>query len=34
MDYKAIELQLLQLEEAFSKSRSNIYSDKKRKIIF
>jgi hypothetical protein len=34
MDYKAIELQLLQLEESFSKSRSNIYSDKKKEEHF
>lgn len=34
MNYKTIELQLLQLEESFSKSRSNIYSDKKKEIHF
>lgn len=34
MDYKAIELQLLQLEESFSRSRSNIYSDKKKEEHF
>lgn len=34
MNYKTIELQLLQLEEAFSKSRSNIYSDKKKETHF
>lgn len=34
MDYKAIELQLLQLEESFSKSRSNIYSDNKKEEHF
>lgn len=34
MTYKTIELQILQLEESFSKSRSNIYSDKKKEIHF
>lgn len=34
MNYKTIELQLLQLEVSFSKSRSNIYSDKKKEIHF
>jgi hypothetical protein len=34
MDYKTIELQILQLEESFSKSRSNIYSDKKKETHF
>jgi hypothetical protein len=34
MNYKTIELQLLQLEESFSKSRSNIYSDKKKEKHF
>ena len=34
MNYKTIELQLLQLENAFSKSRSNIYSDKKKEVHF
>ncbi|WP_423820210.1 hypothetical protein V5739_07180 [Salinimicrobium sp. TIG7-5_MAKvit] len=34
MNYKTIELQLLQLEEAFSKSRSNIYSDTKKESHF
>jgi hypothetical protein len=34
MNYKTVELQLLQLEEAFSKSRSNIYSDKKKEDHF
>lgn len=34
MNYKTIELQLLQLEESFSKSRSNIYSDKKKQTHF
>lgn len=34
MNYKTIELQLLQLEESFSKSRSNIYSDKKKETHF
>lgn len=34
MNYKTIELQLLQLEESFLKSRSNIYSDKKKETHF
>lgn len=34
MDYKSIELQILQLEESFSKSRSNIYSDPKKQTHF
>lgn len=34
MTYKTIELQILQLEESFSKSRSNIYSDKKKETHF
>lgn len=34
MNYKTIELQLLQLQESFSKSRSNIYSDKKKETHF
>lgn len=34
MNFKTIELFLLQLEEAFSKSRSNIYSDKKKEDHF
>lgn len=34
MNYRTIELQLLQLEEAFSKSRSNIYSDNKKENHF
>lgn len=34
MNYKTIELQVLQLEESFSKSRSNIYSDKKKEVHF
>lgn len=34
MNYRTIELQLLQLEESFSKSRSNIYSDKKKETHF
>lgn len=34
MNYKTIELQLLQLEESFSKSRSNIYSDKRKETHF
>lgn len=34
MNYKTIELQLLQLEESFSKSRSNIYSDIKKETHF
>lgn len=34
MNYKTIELQLRQLEEAFSKSRSNIYSDNKKEAHF
>ena len=34
MDYRTIELQLLQLEESFSKSRSNIYSDIKKETHF
>lgn len=34
MNYKTIELQILQLEESFSKSRSNIYSDKKKETHF
>ena len=34
MNPKTIELQLLQLEESFSKSRSNIYSDNKKQIHF
>lgn len=34
MDYKSIELLLLQLEESFSKSRSNIYSDGKKEKHF
>lgn len=34
MNSKTIELMLLQLEEAFSKSRSNIYSDKKKENHF
>lgn len=34
MDYKTIELLLLQLEESFSKSRSNIYSDNKKESHF
>jgi len=34
MNYKIIELQILQLEESFSKSRSNIYSDKKKETHF
>lgn len=34
MNYKTIELQLLQLEESFSKSRSNIYSDNKKETHF
>lgn len=34
MNYRTIELQILQLEEAFSKSRSNIYSDKKKEMHF
>ena len=34
MNYKTIELQILQLEESFSRSRSNIYSDNKKEIHF
>jgi len=34
MNYKTIELLLLQLEESFSKSRSNIYSDNKKENHF
>lgn len=34
MNYKTIELQILQLGETFSKSRSNIYSDKKKETHF
>jgi len=34
MNYRTIELQLLQLGESFSKSRSNIYSDKNKEIHF
>lgn len=34
MNPKTIELQLRQLEESFSKSRSNIYSDKKKELHF
>lgn len=34
MDYRTIELQILQLEESFSKSRSNIYSDIKKETHF
>lgn len=34
MNFRTIELQLLQLEESFSKSRSNIYSDKKKETHF
>lgn len=34
MNYKTIELKLLQLETTFSKSRSNIYSDKKKELHF
>lgn len=34
MNYRTIELQILQLEEAFSKSRSNIYSDKKKEMHY
>lgn len=34
MDFKTIELQLMQLEEAFSKSRSNIYSDNRKEAHF
>lgn len=34
MDHKTIELLLLQLEESFSKSRSNIYSDNKKESHF
>jgi hypothetical protein len=34
MNYKTIELQILQLEECFSKSRSNIYSDAKKELHF
>ncbi len=34
MDYKTIELHLMQLEESFSKSRSNIYSDKRKEDHF
>lgn len=34
MNYKTIELQILQLEESFSKSRSNIYSDTKKETHF
>lgn len=34
MNYKTIELLLLQLEESFSKSRSNIYSDDKKENHF
>lgn len=34
MDYKTIELHLRQLEESFSKSRSNIYSDLRKEAHF
>lgn len=34
MNYRTIELQLRQLEESFSKSRSNIYSDRKKETHF
>lgn len=34
MDSKTLELQLRQLEESFSKSRSNIYSDKRKELHF
>jgi len=34
MNYKTIELQILQLEESFSKSRSNIYSDQNKESHF
>jgi hypothetical protein len=34
MDYKAIQLQLRQVDEAFSRSRINIYSDSKKKCHF
>lgn len=34
MDYRAIELLILQLEEAFSKSRSNVYSDTNKEFHF
>jgi hypothetical protein len=34
MDSKTFELQLVQLKDIFSKSRSNVYSDKKKEEHF